>query len=84
MTTPAADLAAVVLAHIAQDPPRRVGILRPRPRGLPHPWRRLARLQGVVRLPYLPHLTALPGSPAGLAVPSPVPAATCPRCPCNS
>jgi len=66
MTTPAADLADVVLAHLAQDPPRRAEILRPRPRGLPHPWRRLARLQGVVRLPYLPPLTALPGSPAGI------------------
>jgi hypothetical protein len=49
MTTPAADLAAVVLAHIAQDPPRRVGILRPRPPWLPHPRRRLPRLRGVVR-----------------------------------
>jgi hypothetical protein len=48
MTTAAADLAAVLLAHLAQDPPRRVGILRPRPRCLPHPWRRLARLRGVV------------------------------------
>jgi len=48
MSTAASDLTRVVLALIAQGPPRRVGILRPRPAGLPHPWRRLVRLRGVV------------------------------------
>lgn len=50
MPTPADDLAAVLLALLAQGPAAgRPGILRPRPPWLPHPRRRLPRLLGVVR-----------------------------------
>ena len=42
-------------------PRARPGILRPRPPYLPHPWRRLPRLRGVVRPPLTPPL--LPRKP---------------------
>jgi hypothetical protein len=47
--TPAADLAAVLLAYLSL-PSDRSGILRPRPSYLPHPHRRLPRLRGVMRV----------------------------------
>ena len=44
------DQQITVLLALINGPRRRVSILRPRPTYLPHPCRRLPRVQGVVKL----------------------------------
>jgi hypothetical protein len=43
-------LAPLVAALLAADAPKRTVLLRPRPKHVPHPCRKLPRLRGVVRI----------------------------------